>query len=311
MASNASAGLSATLMKQYWIEQFLTEFRSNLVFRDLGLRGKVPQANGQVVHWLSLADLSVNTTAATENTDPTSYSLSGGDKQATLTPYNDSVQMSRQLAQTWISGSMDDVLNRLARLAAAKIDRVIRDSVLTAGGVAKYAGSAVARNSIPQDNYFIFNVTQARKARNFLEQQNITPHTDGFYVCVSHPDSLFDIEGDANWRDVLKYDQRTFENIIKGEVGEINKIRFIKTSEAFNSAMGSGSTAATVYQNYVMGAEAYGVSDLQDVDIIVKDPAPASAVNGYSTVGYYVAFATRALQTSALIRVEAVSSVNS
>lgn len=310
MANNSSAGLSATLMKQYWIEKFLTEFRSNLVFRDLGLRGKIPGAEGQIVHWLSLADLSVNTTAATENTDPTSYSLSGGDKQATLTPYNDSVLMSRQLAKTWISGSMDDVLNRLARLAAAKIDRVIRDTVLTGGGVAKYAGTAVSRNSLPQDSAFIFNVTQARKARNFLEQTNIAPHTDGFYICVSHPDSLFDIEGDTNWRDIVKYDTRTFQNILKGEVGEINKIRFVKTTEAFNSAMGSGSTAATVYQNYVMGAEAYGVSDLEDVDIIVKDPAPSSAVNGYSTVGYYVSFATRALQTSALIRFEAVSSIN-
>lgn len=310
MAANASAGLSATLMKQYWIEKFLTEFRSNLVFRDLGVRGKVPGGTGQVVHWLAMADLSVNTTAATENTDPTPYTLSGGDISATLAPYNDSVQMSRHLAKVWISGDMEDVIDRLSRLAAAKIDRVIRDTVLTGGGVAKYGGSAVARNSIPQDSYFTMNVAQARKARNVLEGLNAQPHTDGFFVCVSHPDALYDVEGDTNWRDIVKYDTRTFQNILKGEVGEINKIRFIKTTEAFNSAMGSGSTAATVYQNYIMGADAYGVSDLEDVDIIVKDPAPASSVNGYSTVGYYVAFATKALRTSALIRLETVSSVN-
>lgn len=113
---------------------------------------------------------------------------------------------------------------------------------------------------------------------------------------------------DTNWRDVVKYDTKTFTNILKGEVGEIHKIRFIKTTEAFSSAMGSAS--ATVYQNYIMGDEAFGVSDLEDVDIIVKDPAPASSVNGYSTVGYYVAFASKTLMTSALVRMESVSTLN-
>lgn len=140
MAANNTAGLSATLFKQYWIPGFLTELRSNLVYKPLGMVGKVPTGEGLTVHWLSMADLSVNTTAATEATDPTSYSLSGGDKTATLIPYNESVTMSRHLAKTWISGSMDEVLNKLARNAALKVDRVIRDSVLTAGGMAVYGG---------------------------------------------------------------------------------------------------------------------------------------------------------------------------
>ena len=283
MADNNSAGLSATLMKEYWLDKFLTELRSNLRLRDLGEIGKVPAGEGQIVHWLSMADLSVNTVAATENTDPTAYTLSGGDKTATLTPYNNAVQVSRHLAKIWIKGSMDKVLEKLARLAKIQVDRVIRDSVLTAGGLSQYAGTAVARNSLPQSSSFTFDVAEAREARNTLEGIDVEPHTDGFYVCVAHPDSLFDIEGDENWRDVVKYDSSTFKNIIKGEIGEIHKIRFIKTTEAFNSAMGSAS--ATVYQSYIMGKEAYGVSELEDVDIIVKNPAPASSVDGYATVG--------------------------
>lgn len=309
MASNNTAGLSATLMKQYWMPQFLTELRSNLVLRELGEMGTIPEGEGQVVHWLSIADLSVHTTAATENTDPTPFTLSGGDKQATLTPYNDAVQLSRQLAKTWIRGSMDTLLNKLSRHAANKLDRVIRDSVLTAGGFAVYGGTAVARNSIAQaSTSFALTVTKARTARAYLEGLNNQPHTDGFFVCVAHSDTLYDIEGDTNWRDVVKYDTKTFGNILKGEIGEIHKIRFIKTTEAFNSAMGSAS--AVVYQSYLMGAEAYGVSELEDVDIIVKDPAPASSVNGYSTAGYYFAFASRALKVSALARIETSSSLN-
>lgn len=308
MAGNATAGLSASIMKQYWLPGFLTELRSNLVLKDLGKMGKVPDGEGITVHWLSMADLSLNTSAATENTDPTSYTLSGGDKTATLLPYNEAVQMSRHLAKTWISGSMDEVLNKLARNAAQKIDRVIRDTVLTAGGFAVYSTGNVARNSIPQSSTSVLNVATARKARAYLEQLNVGPHTDGFYVCVAHPDALYDIEGDTNWRDVVKYDTKTFGNILKGEIGEIHKIRFVKTTEAFQSAMGSAS--AVVYQSYLMGEEAFGVSEFQDVDIIVKDPAPASSVNGYSTAGYYLSFATRALTVSALARIETASSLN-
>ena len=113
---------------------------------------------------------------------------------------------------------------------------------------------------------------------------------------------------------MVKYDSRTFPNILKGETGEIHKIRFVKTTEAWNSAVGSWNVAqsasATVYQSYILGNECYGISELEDVDIIVKDPAPASSVNGYSTAGYYFAFATRVLEPSAIIRVESASTLN-
>lgn len=47
MAGNTSAGFSATLMKQYWNEEFIKELRSKLVLRDLGQMGKVPGGNGR------------------------------------------------------------------------------------------------------------------------------------------------------------------------------------------------------------------------------------------------------------------------
>jgi N4-gp56 family major capsid protein len=271
------------------------------------MMGKVPNGEGQIVHWLSMADLSVNATVATENTDPTSYTLSGGEKQATLSPYNEAVQMSRHLARTWISGSMDEVLNKLARNAAYKIDRVIRDTVLSAGGMAVFGGTAVARNSLTENSSFALSVAKVRQARNKIERANVAPHTDGFYVGVVHTDVAYDLEGDTNWRDVVKYDTRTFKNILAGEIGEIHKVRFIKTTESLLMA-GSGSAATDdVYQTYLMGREAFGVSEFEDVDIVVKNPAPASSVNGYATAGYYLSFATRALETSALARIETVS----
>lgn len=314
MAANTSATLSATLYKQYWHEKFLTELRSNLAFKELGQLGKIPAGSGQVVHWLSMADMSVHTNAAVEGTDPTSYTLSGGDKTATLVPYNDAITLSRHLAKTWISGSMDEVLDKLARHAAAKIDRVIRDTNLVASGIATYAGGLTSRASIAQSSIYACDVADFRKARNKLERANVEPHTSGFYVAIAHPDVLYDVMSDTNWQDVVKYSAAEFGRIVKGEVGNLHKMKFVQTTECWNSAVGSWNVAhsasATVYQSYILGNECYGVSEIEDVDIIVKDPAPASSVNGYSTAGYYFAFATRQLEPSATIRLEGASSLN-
>ena len=314
MAGVTTANTSATLFKQYWHEKFLKELRSRLVLKDLGQMGKIPAGQGQAIHWLSMADMSIHTTAATENTDPTTYTLSGGDKTATLTPYNDAITISRQTAKVWINGSMDEVLDKLARHAAYKVDRIIRDTNLVASGIAAYTNSLTARASLPQSSVAVADVDDFRAQRAKLEQNSVEPLAGGFYVAVAHPDVLYDVEGDTNWRDVVKYDTRTFSNILKGEIGEIHKIRFIKTTEAWNSAVGSWniaqSASATVYQSYILGDQCYGVSELEDVDIIVKDPAPASSVNGYSTAGYYFAMATRQLEASATVRLESVSSLN-
>jgi len=315
MAGVTSANTSATLFKQYWHEKFLKELRSQLVLKDLGVMGRIPAGQGQSVHWLSMADMSIHTTAATENVDPTTYTLSGGDKTATLTPYNDAITISRQTAKVWINGSMDEVLDKLSRHAAAKIDRIIRDTNLVSSGIVAYTNALTARASIAQSSVCAVDVADFRKNRTAMENKNVLPHTSGFYIAVVHPDVAYDIEGDnTNWRDVVKYDPRTFGNILKGEIGEIHKIRFIKTTEAWNSAVGSWkvsqSASATVYQSYLLGDQAFGVSELEDVDIIVKDPAPASSVNGYSTAGYYFAMATRQLEPSATIRLESASSIN-
>lgn len=209
---------------------------------------------------------------------------------------------------------MDQVLDKLARNAKQKIDRVIRDTNLVASGLVNYTDGATTRATVAQSSTYAADVADFRVARADLERANVDPHTDGFYVAIAHPDVLYDIESDTNWRDVVKYDSGTFKNILKGEVGELHKIRFIKTTEAWNSAVGSWNVAqsasATVFQSYVLGNECYGVSELEDIDIIVKDPAPASSVNGYSTAGYYLGFATRVLEASAIVRIESASSLN-
>jgi hypothetical protein len=48
--------------------------------------------------------------------------------------------MSDLVKDTWIKGAMKNVIERIGRNAAKTIDTVIRNAVLTAGGLVQYAG---------------------------------------------------------------------------------------------------------------------------------------------------------------------------
>ena len=74
------------LIKEYYRDQFLNELRENLVFTGWGLMGSHPKNQGELVHWLSMADFSA-AGALTEATDPTETSLSAGDQTAVLAQY--------------------------------------------------------------------------------------------------------------------------------------------------------------------------------------------------------------------------------
>ena len=190
---------------------------------------------------------------------------------------------------------------------ANKIDTVVRDSIFSAGGVAAYGGSAVARNSIATDGSFDMDVTEIREAKGTLEEWNVPPKEDGFYVAVINPYATYDLQGDTSyWRDIVKYTD-SVSRIFKGEVGELFGVRFVQTTQALTMDA-SGSASTDVIQSYLLGDEYFGVSELEDVDIVIKDPAPASSVNGYSTVGAYASFAAKELKASSMIRLETGSS---
>lgn len=303
MASTTST--EAEVLKSYWIETYLKELESNLVLYKLGKMSKHPKNTGTQVHWLSIANLSA-AAALTEATDPTSYTLSAGDITAGLTQFGASIEISDKLEETAISGYMAELKKKVVRNAQMTIDNVgIRDAILSGGGLAQYAGSAVARNSLAQDSAFYLTVDEVRDATRTLKRADVQPHTNGNYVCVHHVDATYDLMGDASWKDYIKY--FAGDRIVKGHIGDMYGVSFIETADAYLSA-DLGSASADVYQSYVFGDEAFGISEFYNSKIIVKNPHPSSDLELYSTIGWKSMFAAKALQQSALIRIEHTSS---
>lgn len=308
------------LIAEYWNNRFVNELRNNLVFAPWGLKGTHPKGSGTMVHWLSLADLSASSAAGTEGTDPTEHTLSAGDQTATVSQYTDVVKISDILQDTWVPGSMGQLMERLARVAALKIDTVIRDAAFTAGGSAQYAGTAVARNSIATSG-FDMSIKEVREALNGLESNAAQPFSDGYYRGIINPDVKYDLQGDtANWQEILKYTETGFRDVQgfgnaassgggKGVVGRLFGVEFIMTNQALvgtnsGSPYDANSAGTTIYQSYIFGPEHFGISQLQDVQTIVKNPSPASSLDLYGTAGYKCAFATKELDSKRMVRIE-------
>lgn len=317
----STTSTEAELIAEYWKNRFVSELRANLVFAPWGLKGTHPKGSGTMVHWLSLADLSASSAAGSEGTDPTEHTLSAGDQTATVAQYTDVVKVSDILQETWVPGSMGELMERLARAAAKKIDLVVRDAAFTAGGSAQYAGTAVARNSIATVGAFDMDIAEIREAINGLEKNTAQPFSDGYYRGIIHPDVKYDLQGDtANWQEILKYTETGFKDVQgfgnaassgggKGVVGRLFGVEFIMTNQALamvgsGSAYTAGSAGTDIYQSYIFGPEHFGISQLQDVQTIVKNPSPVSTLDLYGTAGYKVAFATKQLDSKRMVRIE-------
>ena len=300
-----TTGTEAELLKEYWRDIFLSELRASLIFDQIALTATHPANMGTTVHWLSLADLTAAGTIS-QSFDPTSYALSAGDLTAGLLQYGASVTLSDLVKKTAVGSFISQLMERLARNASLTLDTVIRDSVLTAGGTVQLAGTAVARNSIATDGSFDFDIAELREALNTLGRNNV-PAIGDSYVAIVHPDVKHDLIGDSNWVDLVRYTDNV-ERVYKNEIGRTYGTRFIESTQALLMDA-SGSASTDVYQTYIVGQEYLGISNLSDVEIIVKDPAPKSDLNVVSTYGWKATRAHKELSSTRMIRVESGSSI--
>ena len=284
---------------------------------DYGMRNTHARGQGSMVHWLAMADMTAGG-SITEGTDPTEYTLSSGDQTATVAQYGQSVLVSDILQDTWVAGSYQQLMERLARNAALTLDTVIRNSILSAGGTASYGGTAVARNSIATDGSMDMDVAEIRTGMTYLETLKAETYPDGFYRCVVPPDVKYDLQGDtASWQEVVKHtDPSMIRERFAGargagrhDIGELFGVRFAMSQLCPTLAV-SGSACTDVYQSYLFSPGHFGISELQEVQTIVKNPHPASDLDLYGTVGWKVAFAAKQLEAKRMIRIETGASLS-
>ena len=258
----------------------------------------------------------------TEGVTPQGNKLNVSKVIAEVGQYGDFVPISDMLDLTAIDPMMVETTKRLAGQASRTLDTITRD-ILNAGTNVQYGeGNVDSRANLVggdadagNNNYL--TVRALKMAARTLKKQN-APLINGTYVGIIHPDVAFDLTDDPEWKYPHQYVDT--ENIYSGEIGKIANIRFVETTEAMrwdNAAKNtsSGSGDRDVYSTLVMGADAYGVTEVSGggLEFIVKQlgsSGTADPLNQRATAGWKAIKTAEILVDQYMVRIETTSTFN-
>ena len=122
----------------------------------------------------------------------------------------------------------------LGSQAGRTLDTITRE-VLSGGTNVQFAeGQVESRSALTggdetEENNHYLTVNAIRLAVRFLKVMN-APRINGYYVGIIHPDCSYDLMNDPKWVNVKTYSDP--EGIYEGEIGRIEGVRFVETTEA-------------------------------------------------------------------------------
>ena len=308
-----SPGLSDE-MKTYYSDYLIDMTEPNLVHDLFGQKHPIPENNGKRVEFRKYSPLPKLTVALEEGKTPNGQSLTMSILAADVKQYGGFVELSDMLLMTAIDNNLVQATKLLGGQAGRTLDTITRE-VLNAGTNVQYAeGQVNARASLKggaADGNHYLTVNAVRMAVRTLKRMN-APKINGDYVAIIHPDCTYDLMSDSNWKFPHQYVDT--KEIYQGEIGKIEGVRFVETSEA-KIFEGAGASSRDVYSTLVMGDDAYGVTDIKGGGLqhIVKQlgsGGTADPLNQRATVGWKATKTAVRLVEEYMVRIETCASYN-
>jgi len=302
------AGLSAE-MKTYYSALLIDDAKPELVHDQFGQKKPIPKNGGKVIEFRRYTSLPKALTPLTEGVTPSRSSLNVETITAEVRQYGDYIGVSDILVLTAIDNNIVEATRLLGSQAGRTLDTITRE-VVNSGTNVMYApkddGTPVlSRANIDETSVLTMDVITKAVAQ--LRGMNAKPIEGGKYVAVVHPYTANDLMKDGErWRDVYKYADP--ENILEGELGEYGGVRFVGTSES-KIWGGAGSGGAAVYSTLVIGANAYGVTEvegggLQHIAKQLGSAGTADPLNQRATVGWKALKTAEILCEEYMVRIE-------
>jgi len=231
VAYTAGMGLSEE-MKTYYSDYLIDNAEPALVHDMFAQKHQIPQGGGKTVQFRRYNPLPKLTDPIKEGVTPEGQSISMEVLEATVAQYGGYVELTDLLILTAIDNNLCMATKLLGSQAGRTLDTITRE-VLAGGTNVQYGENAVPARymlagGLAENNHYL-TVNAVRRAVRFLKNQN-AEKIKGSYIAIVHPDCAYDLMSDPNWKTPNQYADPS--NIMEGEIGKIEGVRFIESSEA-------------------------------------------------------------------------------
>lgn len=308
-------------------KRLLSRFRAETVYNRFGVQRSIPKRGGKAINFRRMeiiypagnagpAAVASAPAALTEGTAGAEIQATWSEVAATVSQYGQHLKFSDMTEEQSIDDYVPEATENFSESMKDALDLVTRD-VLVAGTTLQYASTAGSRGGVGSGMYL--TLAELREAKRTLKGNNVKPMAghDGKYVVITHPDAMFDLEGDSNittfWQNA---GARGMENqIFATSFKDLPMgFRLIETTNC-RKFTDAGLSTADVIGTLVLGEEAYATVSLEALPArIIKKERGSSGVNDpldqVGSVGWKASHTAVILNQGNLVRIEHVNSTN-
>ena len=301
----------STEMKTYYSDYLIDLAEPYLVHDQFAQKHPIPKNGGKTIEFRQYDPLPKALTPLTEGVTPSGRKLRVNPLVATVQQYGDYVELSDVLLLTAIDNNLVQATKLLGSQAGRTLDTVTRE-VINGGLNVYYANDALDRASLTSADKL--TIDDVRKAVRRLKVQN-AQKINGYYAGIIHPDCAYDLMSDPKWVNVKTYSDP--DGIYEGEIGRIEGVRFVESTEAKIFGKGETGNNATidVYSTLIIGADAYGVTEvtgggLRFITKQLGSSGVADALDQRASAGWKAIKVAEILVDQYLVRIESASTFN-
>jgi N4-gp56 family major capsid protein len=282
----------------YYERKLLQYVKQNLPVLDYGQKFSLPRNSGKKAVFTRFAPLPVVETPITNQPTPgTSANMSTEQVEAQVEEYANYYDLDEFADLTSFVPLLDRAIDNLAYNAKQSLHKITMNE-LASGTNVIYAGGVTSRSAL--DGTKPLTLTEIRKAATLLKRRDIPTFEDGKYVCFIHPDKTEQLFSN---QDLITLSITKRDAIGQGYLGEISGIKIIETTAMPIIPNGNTNSPADVYQTIIVGANAYGIVDL-DGNTIQTVYSNLDKLGRVKTVGWKAYFAAKRLYEPAIVRIE-------
>ena len=299
------------------------------VFEQFGMRGKV--TGTKYVAWNRVNRITPGTPATLGlGKNPSPLTVTPEELTATVDWYGAYAKIPRQSEVTDPNGQVKGIIKAVGTHGNETREIIIRDALHSAVSSVYYANNTsrttvVATPSVTDlrrisRSMFKNGATKITKIIKGGSGENTYP-IPACYVIIAHPDTQTDWLGISGFLRTSQYAEPNAAFI--GELGTIDEFRVIISNQCTyipGSASAGGAYGGTklsddsshcnVYPCLIFGEEAFGVSDLEKLETILKSKEQAGgALNMFSTAGYLMAMVAKLLNGNWCYQYEVAASI--